>query len=584
MAEKTVTGSSWGDFQTYMIYDTSSTATTYSVHFYEGGFKQNCTYSSYPFKGTISATGFNSITTTVGTKTRYEGKHAMFTTDRKFTWSRGTTSKTVAVRVTVQKTAENYSSGYARVEFTVPALAKYTVSYNANGGSGAPSAQTKYYGKTLTLSSTKPTRSGYTFVGWGTSSTDTTANWSAGGNYTTNASDTLYAIWKKTITLTYNANGGSGAPSASSATVYNATTSYSFSIKSTKPTRTGYNFKGWSKSSTASPSADLYVYGESITLSSSDTLYAIWETKMFTVTYNANGGTLPTSTSFINPQRKTYGVTLTLNTLKPSRADSIEEDLITKYTFKGWASSSTATTVDYKPGDDYTTNSNITLYAVWAENEIPVYDIIYKTQGGSSVAAQEKTEDQTITLRTTIPTRNGYTFNNKWNTKSDGTGTSYDPGASYSTNADLTLYAIWVPWTHNLNFNDNVLDEIISIPSDIFITTGTDVSIPDFIPTRSGYIFYAWNTKSDGSGDFYYPGNSYEHTQDGGIVTLYAIWVSTDIFIYNNGNCRAANFEEGAEYLSFINNGTIRAIEFIEGDKLNINETAFYITELKEDK
>ena len=50
-----------------------------------------------------------------------------------------------------------------RITVTEPT---YTVSYNANGGSGAPSSQAKQYDKTLTLSSIKPTRAGYTFKGW----------------------------------------------------------------------------------------------------------------------------------------------------------------------------------------------------------------------------------------------------------------------------------------------------------------------------------------------------------------------------------------------------------------------------------
>lgn len=72
----------------------------------------------------------------------------------------------------------------------------YTVKYNANGGSGAPGQQTKTYGVTLTLSSTKPTRTNYTFKGWGTSSGSTTVSYAAGGSYTANASVTLYAIWQ----------------------------------------------------------------------------------------------------------------------------------------------------------------------------------------------------------------------------------------------------------------------------------------------------------------------------------------------------------------------------------------------------
>lgn len=76
----------------------------------------------------------------------------------------------------------------------------YTVKYNANGGSGAPGQQTKTYGVTLTLSSTKPTRTNYTFKGWGTSSGSTTVAYAAGGKYTANASITLYAIWELNYT------------------------------------------------------------------------------------------------------------------------------------------------------------------------------------------------------------------------------------------------------------------------------------------------------------------------------------------------------------------------------------------------
>ena len=71
----------------------------------------------------------------------------------------------------------------------------YTISYNANGGSGAPASQTKTYGTNLTLSSVKPTRTNYNFLGWATSSSATTAQYAAGGTYTSNAAATLYAVW-----------------------------------------------------------------------------------------------------------------------------------------------------------------------------------------------------------------------------------------------------------------------------------------------------------------------------------------------------------------------------------------------------
>lgn len=79
----------------------------------------------------------------------------------------------------------------------------YTVSFDANGGSDAPSAQTKTYGVDLTLSSQTPVRDGYTFLGWATTSTATAAEYQPSGTYTANQSTILYAVWQE------NDNGGS---------------------------------------------------------------------------------------------------------------------------------------------------------------------------------------------------------------------------------------------------------------------------------------------------------------------------------------------------------------------------------------
>ena len=81
---------------------------------------------------------------------------------------------------------------------SIPALPlTYTVSYDANGGSGAPAAQTKTQDVALTLSGTRPTRDGYTFLGWATSKTASSAQYQPGGTYTANAAATLYAVWEK---------------------------------------------------------------------------------------------------------------------------------------------------------------------------------------------------------------------------------------------------------------------------------------------------------------------------------------------------------------------------------------------------
>lgn len=91
--------------------------------------------------------------------------------------------------------------GASAVTKTLTASRKtYTISYNANGGTGAPSSQTKTYGITLTLSNTKPVKIGYPFLGWTINSNGTGTLYQPGGSFTTNANTTLYAKYSTTLT------------------------------------------------------------------------------------------------------------------------------------------------------------------------------------------------------------------------------------------------------------------------------------------------------------------------------------------------------------------------------------------------
>ena len=117
----------------------------------------------------------------------------------------------------------------------------------------------------------RPTRTGYSFQGWGTSASDTTVDYNPGDPWGSDTSATLYAIWKAdTYQVLYNANGGSGAPSGQIKT-YGVT----LKLSSTQPTRTNYNFKGWGTSPSSSTVA--YAAGANYTANAPITLYAIWE-------------------------------------------------------------------------------------------------------------------------------------------------------------------------------------------------------------------------------------------------------------------------------------------------------------------
>ena len=377
----TVTGSSFGDFQAYFEYSTETTNTTYKVEVTSAGFKQNCTWSSYPWKTILEATKYDDRSDTIGTATRSAGYHGVLTTDKTYSWSRKTSAYKVTIKATTKKNISGGSSGSVSKTFTIPALASYTVTYKANGGSGAPAADKKYYGKTLTLSSTKPTRSGYTFVGWGTSSSDTSVAYKAGASYTSNSPITLYAIWKKEITLTYNANGGNGAPSSSSVTIYNAKTSYEFTLKSEPTTpKKGYTFVGWSKSNTSTSGSKP---GATITLSSSDTLYAIWK-KEIKITYNANGGSgAPDAVS-----KTVYNATTSYTFTMPGGPTTPKANC----DFLGWSTSSTATSASYSTNEKVSFSTSDTLYAVWKLKYTPPITSLYARR----VDANGKDDDEGV--------------------------------------------------------------------------------------------------------------------------------------------------------------------------------------------
>ena len=455
----------------------------------------NTLYYNDNASSATTSVGSVNINTTVASGSGWSTSNQVKLKEYDATFTRGTSAVKRYVAAKLTNIDRVGGTMTVSTSYTIPALTKYTVSYNANGGSGAPSAQTKYYGKSLTLSSTKPTRTGYIFKGWATSSGGS-MKYASGASYTSNASITLYAVWQaNTYTVKYNANGGTGAPSS---------------------------------------------------------------------------------------QTKTHGVTLTLSSTKPTRASVVDDGVTTSYTFKGWSTSSTATTASYAAGAKYTANASVTLYAVWVKTStVTQYDVIYNTNGGSSISSQIKKKGTSLTLRTTIPTKNGYTFKG-WGLSEDTTTVSYAAGAVYSTDADIILYAIWTPWTHTVQFNLN--DGAGTVPSSFTKTTDVDVMVQAGSISKTNCVFKCWSTKSSGSGGTnYYVGDAYDATKNGGTVTLYAIWKEKKILIYKSTKkCEAVEFIETDEIIGFEDTGTVYAKEFIEGNTVSLGNSSFHFGEIVE--
>lgn len=338
-------------FRGYMTYSTSSTNTTYTVTISaygvaiysgasSGSYDSNYKYAALVWSG--AASGSKAYTGTNATVSYSSPTYSLGS--QTITVTKGTSSKTLTVTVYAATSSTGSNNQGKTVTFTIPALAKYTVSYSANGGSGAPSSQTKYYGKTLTLSSTKPTKTGYTFSKWKAS--DNTL-YSAGGSYTKNEATTLTAQWTANkYTLTYNANEGTCSTASKSVTYGSA-----YGTLAT-PTRTGYTFAGWYTTKTGDTQVT-----SSTTCTGNATIYAHWAPITYSVKYNGNGST---SGSMSNSSH-------TYDTAKALTANAFEKP---GYAFQGWATSATGSVkyTDKQSVKNLTSTSGATvnLYAIWS--------------------------------------------------------------------------------------------------------------------------------------------------------------------------------------------------------------------------
>lgn len=235
-----------------------------------------------------------------------------------------------------------------------------------------------------------------------------------------------------------NGSGGGAVPIDTATYAQNATVTVLGNTGNL--TRSGYNFAGWNTA--VNGSGTNYAAGATFTMGASGMiLYAKWiAVPTYTVTYNGNSNT---SGSVPYDQTKTDGINLTL-------ANNIGTLARTNYNFAGWNTAADGTGTNYAVGSTYSSNANLSLYAKWT---LATYNVTYNANtatSGAIPANQIKTYGVTLALQSNSGNlaKAGYAFAG-WNSKADGTGTNYAPGANYTGNAALTLYAKWtiLPYT-----------------------------------------------------------------------------------------------------------------------------------------
>lgn len=302
------------------------------------------------------------------------------------------------------------------------------VSDDTTKGTVSPAGQTIEHGKNATVTASRKT--GYKFDGWYNGTTKVSS--SATYTFAPTANITLTAKWSVyNITIPVNVSPiGAGTTSPSPFTGQEGST-----VNITATPATGYKFVYW----TDGVDDTHYTNNpQSVVMLSVKTLTAYFTLKSYTVTWNANGGTVsPASTT------KTHGSTLgTLPT--PIRASTAEYS----YTFAGWFTAATGGT---QITASTTVTKDVTYYAHWTATKRS-YTATFNGNGGGTPSPSTITKEYNTALGT-LPTctRTGYTFLGWYTASSGGTKIS----TTTVVTKDITYYAQWSINSYTLTFNPN---------------------------------------------------------------------------------------------------------------------------------
>jgi len=371
---------------------------------------------------------------------------------------------------------------------------------------------------------------------------------------------TVYALWAINPTLSYNVNApaGSNAPGtpASQTVPYNtAAADKSGWVAGDTGKIPGYRFDGWY---TAPNGGNKYDFNTPLT--GNVTVYAHWVGNGYTVRFAGNGATGGGTPD----QAFQYNIGQNLH-----RNGFVRDG----YTFTGWKRADNQQA--YGDGQwvtNLTTQPDgiVTMVAQWSANEAHIrYNPnppAGKTTGGQGTPNWDGHTGDTPTIGQNGWTIDGYTFAG-WATSPDGSGARYAPGARWTANGTLTLYAQWTPGQASLTYDGNGATGGKTDPQ----TGKTDekINVRDNGFTRDGYTFVTWNTQADCKGNAVKPNSEWTLR---GSSTLYACWAgNAQTLTYHGngatgGNTAAQSGKTGDELTTNANGFTRDGYTFVRWD------------------
>jgi uncharacterized repeat protein (TIGR02543 family) len=356
----------------------------------------------------------------------------------------------------------------------------YSITFNKNlATSGSvPTSQSWTAGTTArTLSgnigSPVLAKSGYTFGGWATTASSTTAV----TTYSTASNQTFYAIWTPiSYSINYALNGGTSTlPTQANQQIYNT-----FTLAAT-PTRTDYYFAGWSDSATATTYAALATYSITATSASAITLTAQW-IPTYTLNYVLNG-----STSAVTGEGTYNSGTVVTLTAAPTR---------TGYTFNNWLDSSDIT---HAALSSFTMLQNSVLQAQWTAN---LYPVTYALNGATGTLPLQSSlvMNSPFTIAT-APVRAGYTFGG-WSDSAN----IYPAGSTYVIGtSSVTLTAQWSAISYSVTYDLGGGQGTLPTQANGSISSTFTLPASSSNPTWIAHTFTGW---SDGAA-LYAAGSTY---------------------------------------------------------------------------
>ena len=387
-------------------------------------------------------------------------------------------------------------------------LNRYSVKYNANGGTGSIGSQSKLEGRSLMVSSPlNIARTGYSFKEWNTQADGSGESYNPGDSYSVDKDLVLYASWNAVqYLISYNLDGGILPVGSSNPISY--TIEYdSFTLNN--PTKEGYVFLGWKLSGSSNSTAKTVFEIEKGSVGNKS-LVAVWrQLKEYTISYNVNGGS-----GSVPSQAKLEGDSIAI-----SKPEGVSRN---GYMFACWNTMPDGSGKSYNPNDIFSRDCNLNLYAEW---DVVKYTISYDLGVGTIPSGYDNPKEydvETDTIVLTNPEMLGYKFLGWKEFGSSDETAKENVSIVKGSTGNKSFVAVWKQLKkYTVEFDANGADGG-SVPISLDVYEGFLFAVPSCGSLfKESYAFYGWNTDSDGSGVWFMESELAEVCDD---IVLYAIW------------------------------------------------------------